>query len=106
MGATLKEGLQLKLVKKHGDAVSTAVVRGYKSGGPSLNHLQYALKFKISTTNAAFLFNHFKLLYAFSIHTRSSSPHRTDHGSQLVQEDFYIGADITSCSHIDCLLLA
>ena len=37
MGATLKEGLPLKLVKKHGDAVSTAVVSGYTSGGPSLN---------------------------------------------------------------------
>ena len=45
MGATLKEGLPLKLVKKHGDAVSTAVVRGYKSGGPSLNHLELVCKF-------------------------------------------------------------
>ena len=45
MGATLKEGLPLKLVKKQGDAVSTAVVRGYKSGGPSLNHLELVCKF-------------------------------------------------------------
>ena len=45
MGATLKEGLPLKLVKKHGDAVSTAVVRGYKSGGLSLNHLELVCKF-------------------------------------------------------------
>ena len=29
-----------------------------------------------------------KLLYASSIHTRSSSPHVTDHVSQLAQEDF------------------
>ena len=28
-----------------------------------------------------------KLLYAFSIHTRSCSPHGTDHVSQLFQED-------------------
>ena len=45
MGATLKEGLPLKLVKKHGDAVSTAVVRGYKSGGTSLYHLELVCKF-------------------------------------------------------------
>ena len=41
----LKEGLPLKLVKKQGDAVSTAVVRGYKYGGPSLNHLELVCKF-------------------------------------------------------------
>ena len=33
-------------------------------------------------------FSLFKLLYASSIHTRSSSPHVTDHVSQLAQEDF------------------
>ena len=33
-------------------------------------------------------FTLFKLLYASSIHTRSSSPHVTDHVSQLAQEDF------------------
>ena len=33
-------------------------------------------------------FTLFKLLYASSIHTRSSSPHVTDHLSQLAQEDF------------------
>ena len=29
-----------------------------------------------------------ELLYTFSTHTRSSSPHGTDHVSQLVQEDY------------------
>ena len=29
-----------------------------------------------------------ELLYAFIIHTRSSSPHETDHVSQLVQEGY------------------
>ena len=33
-------------------------------------------------------FTLFKLLYASSIHTRSSSPHVTDHVSQFAQEDF------------------
>ena len=32
VGATLKEGLPLKLVKKQGDAVSMAVVCSYTSG--------------------------------------------------------------------------
>ena len=41
----LKEDLPLKLVKKQGDAVSAAVVCGYKSGGPSLNHLELVCKF-------------------------------------------------------------
>ena len=45
MGATLKEGLPFKLVNKQGDAVSTAEVCGYKSGGPSLNHLELVCKF-------------------------------------------------------------
>ena len=35
MGTTLKEGLPLKLVKKQGDAVSAAVVCGYKYVGPA-----------------------------------------------------------------------
>ena len=35
-------------------------------------------------------FSLFKLLYASSIHTRSSSPHVTDHVSQLAQEDFVL----------------
>ena len=33
-------------------------------------------------------FTLFELLHASSIHTRSSSPHGTDHLSQLAQEDF------------------
>ena len=45
MGATLEEGVPLKLVKKQGDAVSTAVVCGFKSGGPSLIHLELVCKF-------------------------------------------------------------
>ena len=53
-----------------------------------------------------YYFTIFKLLYASSIHTRSSSPHVTDHVSQLAQEDFVSEQKSQALMHVTYSIIA